>query len=169
MKEKPNIPLSVQQLECQLECAQSRHADFPREEAMLVRLIKLGHKLISDQANNQLRAFGLSHTEYHALIGVDAAPHGMSPGELADYLCEKAANTTRLLDQLCSKGLVTREPSEDDRRRLIVRSTPAATALLDQLLPEIGGHIQTVFAGLSCAERQQLKALLCQVIGNLET
>ena len=168
MNDKPLAPSSVELLEQRLEQTQCYHQDFPREEVLLVRMIKLLHKLISDHSNSLLREFGLSHTEYHILIGLNSSAEGFSPGEIAEQICEKAANTTRLLDQLHHKGLITREPSAGDRRRLIVRATPAATELIEHLLPGVSTQMQTLFGGLEAAEREQFKALLGHVIGNLE-
>lgn len=151
-----------------LQQSQQRHPGYPRDQAVLVRLVKLLHRLFNDNANALLREHGLNHPEYNVLIMLDGSSEGLSPGELAEATSEKAANTTRLVDQLLGKGLVTRSPCNDDRRRLLVRLSPQGEALLEVLIPLIARQLEGFFASLAGDEQRQLEQLLQQVVAGVE-
>ena len=71
------------------------------------------------------------------------------------------------LDRLESRGLVTRAPSETDRRGVLVTLTPEGLELIDKVLPT---HIDTesqLLAGLSQTEREQLADLLRALLESL--
>ena len=133
-----------------------------------MRLVKLLHRLFNDNANALLREHGLNHPEYNVLIMLDGSPLGLTAGELAEASSEKAANTTRLVDQLCNKGLVLREPCSEDRRKLRVRLSTRGEALLEQLIPLIADQLQGFFAALDPAALDQLESLLQQVVAGVE-
>src|SRR5229473_6468443 len=50
-------------------------------------------------------------------------------GRLAEALACDASNVTGLVDRLESRGLVRRQPSEEDRRIKVLELTPAGTRL----------------------------------------
>src|SRR3981081_462021 len=50
-------------------------------------------------------------------------------GQLADTLACDASNITGLVDRLESRGLVRRQPSEDDRRVKVLLLTPTGSRL----------------------------------------
>ncbi|NUR99514.1 MAG: winged helix DNA-binding protein, partial [Kribbellaceae bacterium] len=76
------------------------------------------------------------------------------------------ANSQRL-DRLEARGLVTRAPSETDRRGVRVTLTPEGLELIDKVLPT---HVDTeaqLLAGLSKSERDQLAGLLRALLESL--
>ena len=158
----------VQSMQSQLALTQQRHAGFPRDQAVLVRLIKLLHRLFNDSANTLLREHGLNHPEYNVLIMLDGSPQGLTPGELAEAAGEKSANTTRLVDQLLAKGLVTRTACEDDRRKLRVQLTAQGAWVIHRVMPAIAAQLQTFFGKLSGEQCATLEHLLLQVVEGIE-
>ena len=67
------------------------------------------------------------------------------------------ATMTSVLDTLERNGYIVRQPDPADRRRVLVDITPAAQALLDQVLPSVQ---QLVTATLSPLGDQALHTLL---------
>jgi DNA-binding MarR family transcriptional regulator len=64
---------------------------------------------------------------------------------------------TSLLDTLEKRALIRRLPHPDDRRKLLVDITPAAQAILDDLLPSLHARERDVIsAALSTTEQRQL-------------
>lgn len=61
----------------------------------------------------------------------------MLTGEVASRMHITSGTITSLLDNLERKGYVLRSSDSDDRRRVLVDITPAAQAVLDDLLPEV--------------------------------
>jgi MarR family transcriptional regulator, negative regulator of the multidrug operon emrRAB len=155
-------------MQLRLEQSRQRHRDFPRDQAVLVRLVKLLHRLFNDRANELLRGHGLNHSEYNVLIMLDGSPEGLTAGELAEATSEKPANTTRLVDQLLAKGLVSRQACDQDRRRLRVMLSPAGEALIDTVMPAIATQLKGFFAAMPASDQGQLEALLLQVVDAVE-
>ncbi|MBP1474288.1 MarR family transcriptional regulator [Frateuria sp. MAH-13] len=147
--------------EQRLAVTRRRHPAFPRAPAVLVRLIKHLHKRIHDDANAALKCFGLNHPQYNLLMMLYGTEDGgLSASELAQSSGEKAANITRLTNELCEKGLIERAASEDDRRKLILSLTPAGLVLIERLLPSICVLLQDQTEGLTAREQAELERLL---------
>lgn len=85
---------------------------------------------------------------------------GLRPGELAERLRIAARSATDVVDQLESKGFVTRSPDPRDRRAVIVAATPAGRELHDAILAERRIRSEEFFGPLSPSERDDLAALL---------
>ena len=155
--------------EQRLAVTRRRHPAFPHGPAVLVRLIKHLHKRIHDDANAALRPFGLNHPQYDLLMmlyGTDG--DGLSPSDLARSSGEKAANITRLTNELCEKGLIERAASEDDRRKLLLTLTPAGLALIGRLLPSICTLLDEQTEGLTAREQGELERLLKKFLGGFD-
>ncbi len=54
-----------------------------------------------------------------------------TPAELANRLHVRVQSLTDSINELMSRGLVSRRPDDDDRRRQLIELTPAGSALLD--------------------------------------
>ena len=105
--------------ETRIDATCARWPGFPREPAVLVRLVKGIYKTVHDRANAVLREFELSHAEYNILMMLYGTGDGaLHPSQLAEAAGEKSANITRLTDRLCEKGLIERTPSAEDRRKI---------------------------------------------------
>jgi len=145
-----------------------RHPAFPREPAVLVRLIKHIYKVVHDDANAVLKPFGLNHPEYNLLMMMYGTPSGeMTPSDLADAAGEKSANITRLTNQLCEKGLIHRKGSSDDRRKVVLTLTPGGEALIESFLPEICGLLGRQTDKLGVDDQRQLERLLKKMLDGL--
>jgi MarR family transcriptional repressor of emrRAB len=146
----------------------TRYPAFPREPAVLVRLIKHIYKVVHDDANAVLKPFGLNHPEYNLLMMMYGTPSGeMTPSDLADAAGEKSANITRLTNQLCEKGLIHRKGSNDDRRKVVLTLTPGGEALIEGFLPEICGLLGRQTGKLGADEQRQLERLLKKMLDGL--
>jgi MarR family transcriptional regulator, organic hydroperoxide resistance regulator len=77
---------------------------------------------------------GVSPQQYN-ILGIlrGAGKDGLATRELAARLIEKWPGVTRFLDQLESRGLIERQRSTEDRRRVLCRITRAGLALLEIL------------------------------------
>jgi MarR family transcriptional regulator, negative regulator of the multidrug operon emrRAB len=145
-----------------------RYPDYPRRAGALVRLIKHVHKEMSDATNALLKPYGINHSEYNLLMMMYGTESGtMSPSELADAAGEKSANITRLTDQLSDKGLIARNGSADDRRKVDLKLTPAGQALIESLLPDACQWLKRQASELTVAEQKQLEALLKKMLSGM--
>jgi MarR family transcriptional repressor of emrRAB len=146
-----------------------RHPAFPRDPAVLVRLVKHIHKRVNDDANATLRPYGINHPEYNLLMMLyGTAGYTLHPTELADATGEKSANITRLTNELCDKGLIARTASDEDRRKVTLTLTAEGVALIESLLPDICALLEHQIGNLQPREMAQLERLLKKFIVQLE-
>lgn len=155
--------------ESRIDATCQRWPGFPREPAVLVRLIKGIYKGVHDHANAVLRDFDLCHAEYNALMMLYGTPDRLlGPSELAEAATEKSANITRLTDLLCRKGLIERIPHAEDRRKLELRLTVQGVACVEGLLPRMSELLVAEVKGLSQGEQHQLEALLKKMLDGVD-
>jgi DNA-binding MarR family transcriptional regulator len=86
--------------------------------------------------------------------------------ELAAMLACDNSNVTGLIDRLEARGLVTRQPSSEDRRVKHVVLTPAGRRLRKRLLGRVGRPVAGL-ERLSAAEQRQLRDLLARVVDDV--
>src|SRR5215210_3904865 len=78
---------------------------------------------------------GMSQGKFTVLALLNREPEkGVLPSELADRAGVTRSTITGLLDGLEREGLITREGHADDRRKAVVRLTPAGIRFLDSIL-----------------------------------
>ena len=83
--------------------------------------------------------------------------------ELARLLACDNSNVTGLVDRLQARGLVTREPCEQDRRVKHIALTPRGVRLREKLAARIGGP-PAGLEQLSAGEQRMLRDLLARVL-----
>lgn len=108
-----------------------------------------------------LEPFGITAAQFELLLVVDrlaASDAGCS--ELGRHLAAPGPDVTRMLDRLDTALLVSRYRDDRDRRVVHAKLTDQGRALIAAARPRVANAEQTVFAGLSENERQQLLQLL---------
>src|SRR5947208_899582 len=81
------------------------------------------------------RAAGLEPQQHQLLLALRGFPdeQPVTIGDLAERLLLQHHSTVELVDRSARQGLVERQRDETDRRRVIVRLTPAGEAVLREL------------------------------------
>jgi DNA-binding MarR family transcriptional regulator len=99
--------------------------------------------LLQHAVDQQLRdEGGLSFTQFQILAVLGDTPGGQRRmTDIADHLVHSRSGLTYQVAQLAKAGLVTRTPSSDDERSVIVTTTPEGQALLGRVMP---GHVEVV-------------------------
>jgi DNA-binding MarR family transcriptional regulator len=99
------------------------------------------------------RRVGLAPQQHQALLSIKGGYPGQSAitiGELAAHLLIKHHSAVELTERLVRGGLVSREPSPADRRRIYLTITPKGDELLERLseasLAELNGSSGLVAA-----------------------
>lgn len=105
-------------------------------------LMEVG-SLLQHAVDQQLREEGdISYTQFQILAVLGEAPEGRQRmTDLADRLVHSRSGLTYQVARLAEAGLVTRTPSSDDERSVIVATTPKGRALLAQVMT---GHVEVV-------------------------
>lgn len=85
-------------------------------------------------------------------------------GDLAHNICHDAGSLTRLVDQMVTRGLVTRSRSETDRRVVTLALTPPGRKLVEALAPKVMNFWNGLLSGFSHAEVNTLIDLLTRLV-----
>jgi DNA-binding MarR family transcriptional regulator len=93
---------------------------------------------------------------------------GCSQTQLADELLLSESNLSTLVDRMGDDGLVSRQRSESDRRKTVIRLTGAGARALDHAVGVRRESLRQIFGGLDLADKQQLTSLLQCVLERLE-
>jgi DNA-binding MarR family transcriptional regulator len=116
------------------EIKQNRPFGSQLEEALL-NIVRTASQL-TYEFNEAFKPYGVTTTQYNVLrILRGAGPAGLPCGAIAERLLTRDSDVTRLLDRLTSQHLVERGRSDEDRRVVVVRITPAGTDLLERMQP----------------------------------
>ena len=93
---------------------------------------------------------------------------GLSQFEIAARTFKDAPTVTRIIDLLCNKKLLERQPDPDDRRKYNIFLTDLGVAKINEILPMVEAFRADAWNGLSDNEINQLKNILDIVFKNLE-
>ncbi len=108
--------------------------------------------------------YRLSPGARQVLAIVEGAGEPLEPSVIAERLLVTTGTMTSLLDTLEKRHLIQRLPHPDDRRKLLVSITPAAQAILDELLPSLHARERDVIsAALSITEQRQFLRLIAKL------
>lgn len=103
-------------------------------------------RIVDEQAKRE----SLEPLEHQTLIQIYGAEKGpIQINELAERLDIVAAYASRLVRELESKGLVTRNRSKEDRRVTLVDATPAGAELLKRVDERVHLRVDVFKDGLS--------------------
>ncbi|WP_091394695.1 MarR family winged helix-turn-helix transcriptional regulator [Flavobacterium noncentrifugens] len=117
--------------------------------------------VINDKFNEVLKPFDISPEQFNVLRilrGQKGAPANMSL--LQERMLAKTSNTTRLVDKLLLKELVTRKVCPGNRRKVEVLITSKGLDLLLEVDPQVDEHEKLFSANLTAGELETLNNLL---------
>ncbi len=117
--------------------------------------------VITENFNEILKPYDISSEQFNVLRilrGQKGNPANMCV--IQERMLAKTSNTTRLVDKLLLKELVTREVCPENRRKIEVSITPKGLNLLQELEPKVKSHEQSFSKNLSEEEMTQLNQLL---------
>lgn len=100
--------------------------DDPVPSMVAVTSIMRAQQILMTRLNELLRPFDLTFPRYEALMLLTFSREGVLPlGKIGERLQVHPTSVTNTIDGLERLGLVRREPSERDRRRILAVLTPA--------------------------------------------
>ncbi len=117
--------------------------------------------VLSERFNEILKAYDLSPEQFNVLRilkGQNGKPTNMCV--IQERMIAKTSNTTRLVDKLLLKELVTREICPDNRRKMEIAITEKGLELLAELNPKVECHESALSQNLTTEELEQLNYLL---------
>lgn len=137
----------------------------PEVEGAIVRMGAINRHI--KRANTAaFGEMGLAPSEYdtlHTLL-IQPEPSETTPAQLAEASHVTRAAMTSRLDRLLELGYITRESDPLDRRRILVRPTPAGRAVWKKALELALVQEKATLGVLSDREQVQLNTLLRKVV-----
>jgi MarR family transcriptional repressor of emrRAB len=142
---------------------------MPLVEARLCRLMLMVGSNLEGELELKLKPHKLNHSDFLTLMILYSRPDGSStPGELCEFATQGATNMTRITNALVKRGLITRGASAEDRRRVLIRITPAGKRFVQKMLPPMFPRLGAMFANFSEADKRNLSRLLRKLAINLD-
>lgn len=137
----------------------------PLVEEVITRIQRLDG-LLGQDYREAVRAVGLELHDYDTLhaLHIRDTPGYATTGELAAATGVSPATMTGRVDRLVRNGLVTRTPSEDDRRVVNVQVTDEGFSLWRQAMGRRGAADEALLEGVPIERLRQLANLLRDVL-----
>lgn len=117
-----------------------------------------------------VRSVGITANEYTTLMCLSEAPgRELRMTELANAAALSASRMTRLVDDLQSRGLVTKRTSAEDARGNVAKLTPAGLAKLRKAWPTHLASVRNrVFDQVDAGTVRQAAQALSEIADRLE-
>ncbi|QDX24852.1 MarR family transcriptional regulator [Sphingomonas suaedae] len=125
-------------------------------------------RLLRRDFDLRAREIGVTNAQWRTLKTL-ARHEGSNQGALAELLEVEPITLARMLDRLEDAGLVERRRDPADRRAWRIHLTDAAQPLIGQLRDIADELVEDALAGISEADRAQMRRTLDRVRTNLIT
>jgi MarR family transcriptional regulator for hemolysin len=116
--------------------------------------------------NNELAPTGITYRQSQ-VIGWLVLEGDQSLSDLATRMMIEPPTLVGILERMERNGWIARVGCEDDRRRKLIRLTPAAEPVWERIVECIYRVRAAAFAGLDSEQTEQLMGLLRQIHENL--
>jgi MarR family transcriptional repressor of emrRAB len=164
-----NSDCQFDMLEENLRALQARVPDLPFTEILLCRLLVHMGREMATNFEQKIRPFGLAEADFRVLTTLFSQPDGVAhPSDLCARAAQSPANMSRISDALVSRDLITRVPSAQDRRRMVLRITEQGEDLVRRLLPKLFVPLRGLWAEFSESEQRLLISQLRRLYANLD-
>lgn len=140
-----------------------RHETPARQISLLLATVSRLQRTIFDRS---VAPLGVTRAQW-AMIAVVARHPGASQRTLAEYLETSEAAVGRLIDRLCTEGLLERRERNGDRRTRAVYLTEQARPLLDRLGAIAVDSDCTMLSGFSKEEIDTLLGFMVRMHDNV--
>lgn len=143
-----------------IEDAIQTKISLPEPKKAVLNLL-FTHHIILEKMNLILKDYGISGSQYNVLrILRGQKGIAVNMNLIQERMIAKTSNTTRLVDKLLQKKLVTRNVCIDNRRKMEVQITAEGLLVLTQIDPLIDQCEQYFALNLNEIELKQLNILL---------
>lgn len=134
-----------------------------RMKNQLAYLIASLNRQFEADLAERLRPGGVAVEQYRILDVLDARePRAM--GEIAAEALIETPTLTKIIDKMVTEGLVFRAPDPDDRRRVLVLTTPEGRALFKGLRGVSQAQERRIAELLEAEKAAELKSLLRELL-----
>jgi DNA-binding MarR family transcriptional regulator len=129
-------------------------------------LVKRSHSLMLDIMEPLLEAHGFSFVQYVILAWLREGI-AVNPKDICAQFRHDSGAMTRVVDQLCERGLLQRARRGLDRRKVELQLTPAGLHAVEQLIPLVVEKLNVALGDFTTAEFEELQRLLIKMNSTL--
>ncbi len=129
---------------------------------LIRRLQQVSVAVFSDRMS--AAGIDLTSVQFAALVQINEKP-GIDQTTLARAIAYDKVTIGGVVDRLCQKGFVQREPSQIDRRARVLRLTDKGQQVLTEARPIVEALQSNILSRLDGEEQEQLFALLTKATG----
>ena len=115
---------------------------------------------LDEKLRNILKPYDITIQQYNVLRILRGAQSALSTSSIRERLIDKMSDTSRMVDRLCKKGLVSRDQCCGDKRKVDIKLTQAGDNLLSLIDNEASVKFDTCTQALSMDEAATLNNLL---------
>lgn len=150
-----------------LKSLMSHYPEVDLGALRITRELSITHALLMVSVEELLRPAGLSWSKLFILLWLraiqDAGEQGLNPSELSGHLAVTRNTVSTLLGGLEHQRYVTRELDPEDKRRFVIRLTPAGRDAVERCAAPFFGHLHTLLSSIDHEQRVLLVGLLTQL------
>lgn len=111
------------------------------------------HNTLMELDRRDIRRFGLNQTEFAVLeLLYHKGPHPLQ--QIGEKILITSGSITYVVNKLEKKGLLRRNPYEEDRRIIYATLTERGQALMEEIFPLHAETLTKAFQGLTAVEKQ---------------
>lgn len=128
------------------------------------------HRMLDRWYTAQLQDLDLTAGEWAVISQVATASPGevVTPSALAAAAAVAPSSMTHRLDRMAERGLITREPDETNRTRIVIGLTEAGWDTFARVVRDSEALEEDVLGPLTERQREQLAQLLERAIAGLD-
>ncbi|RMD64831.1 MAG: MarR family transcriptional regulator [Alphaproteobacteria bacterium] len=128
----------------------------------IAHLLRRAHQRASASFATALSHHRLTPAQFFALARLREIGQ-VSQNRLGRLSAMDPATIQGVIKRLGERGYIERLPDPNDRRRMILRLTPAGEQLVDELHDAVATATRRILAPLSAEEQEQLRSLLKRI------
>ena len=138
-----------------------KQADFPDVHTEAVLNLHFTSHWMYRVFQRLLKEFDISNEQYNILRILRGNRRGTyNLCEVQERMLNQTANATRLVEKLRKRGLVSRQPNDEDRRRVDIAITPEGLGRLAEMDPPTEQMSRQTAKALTSEEARTLTQLL---------
>ena len=130
-------------------------------------LIKRAYALMLDSLEPAFAAHGFTYMQYVVLMQLRSG-EAINQRDFCRTFRHDSGAFTRVIDQLADRGLLQRERSAEDRRKVNLHLTPAGLATCEELIPLVVDKLNAAVADFSRAELDEMTRLVAKFIVGMQ-
>ena len=137
------------------------------ESFLPYRLSVLANRVSAAIAADYAERFDLTIPEWRVMAALGRFP-GLSAAEVASFTAMDKVAVSRAVARLIAAKRLLRGVAAEDRRRSVLRLSPAGERIYRQIVPLARRHESRLAAELSEPERRELDRLLDKLLGSAD-